>query len=251
MKPDKAYNIITSILGVLAIAPLLAPVFAYFKVNILAKAIYLIYSFFCHQFSSRSILLFDYQIAWCARDTGIWLAIFISFLLVKSNFLPRFKWYWLIPFAIPMALDGGIQTIFTIFNLTPAGSVTTEAIYISNNLARFLTGSFFGIGIGWWLAWQVRGEDVDKNYIEFWKFHQNSILNKILKTIFFMVMMLCIYIIIIFLWRITSPLNPPTDWLDSAVKTPATGFFDRRGYGMCPTDATKDPLALDCFLGRK
>src|SRR5690606_38304083 len=111
------YNIYLTFLGFLVSLPILAPVFMHLNLILPAKVIYFIYSFFCHQFSTRSIHIYDYQLAWCSRDTAIWFSFFITALLVKFNILPKLRWYWTIPFVIPMALDGGLQTIYTLFNL--------------------------------------------------------------------------------------------------------------------------------------
>ncbi|RMD77053.1 DUF2085 domain-containing protein [Candidatus Dojkabacteria bacterium] len=250
MKTNRILDLTIYLLGLIASLPFLAPFFTKIGLVFPAKIIYFIYSFFCHQFSYRSIMLFDYQIAWCARDTAIWLSIFVCFVLVRSNFLPKIKWYWVIPFIIPMALDGGIQTIITILGISPTGNFVSEAFYVSNNLARFVTGTLFGIGVGWWLSWQIRliGEqEYEKINFKFEIFRTRG-LNIILKTGIIFCFMLLAYVLLVFLWRVSSTINQPTDWLDSAVKTPSTKFFERRTNGLCPTDATKDPLALNCFL---
>lgn len=252
MKLTKSYLFLTCIFGALSSLPLVTPILVYFKFTVLAKFLYFVYSFFCHQFSSRSIILFDYQVAWCARDTGIWLAVFLTFIFVGYDLLPKFSWYWLIPFAIPITLDGGIQTIFTVMNLTPTGTLQfTDNIYISNNFARFATGSFFGIGLGWWLAWQIKNVQKNNDFKEKFVIHKNSFVNKSIKTFLLISLMLLIYVVLVQLWNLTSVYNKPYDWLDSAVKTPQTGFFDRRGNGICPTDASKDPINLRCFLNNE
>lgn len=252
---NKSYNILIIVLGTLAFLPFLAPVFMYIGWDAPAKAIYLLYSLFCHQFSTRSILIFDYQIAWCARDTAIWIGIFLSVILVKYGFLPRIKWYHVLPFIIPMALDGGIQTIFTMLNVSPTGELSGEVLYISNNLTRFMTGALFGIGVGWWLGWQfggsvnedVRGRDTLGSFKKL-KFVFSYRLDILLRTFGLLSFMFVLYTFLIFIWRVSSPLNPPLDFLDSAVRTPAAGFFDRRGLGACPTKGVGEVLNIECFF---
>lgn len=241
--------------GILSLLPFLAPIFLHLGLSMPAKLIYLIYSFFCHQFSSRSILIFDYQLAWCARDTAIWIGILLSTILVKYGFLPKIRWYHILPFVIPMALDGGLQTIFTILDITPSGELAGEVIYISSNLTRFMTGALFGIGVGWFLGWFLADETAQQNastdqtkYQEKFKLSSSKRLNIILKTLLLLFFMFLFYTFLIFFWRITSPLNPPLDFLDSAVRTPSYGFFDRRGLGACPSKGTVEVFNPECFF---
>lgn len=137
------YNIFLVVLVFLNIVPWLAPVFLHFGWHGPAKVIYRIYSFFCHQIAWRSMHVYDHQCAWCARDTAIWGAFLMVAVLIKFRKTKGFKWYWMIPFIIPIALDGGIQTIATVF-----GYDSEEPVYISTNFMRMMTGSIFGIGLG-------------------------------------------------------------------------------------------------------
>ncbi len=146
MKANKIYLILLLFLVVLNILPIAAPVAAHFGWYKFAHAIYSIYSVFCHQFHWRSIHLFDFQSAWCVRDTFIWAGFLISSIAVFMGFLTKeIKWYWLLTFAIPILLDGGLQTIFTLI----AFHTNTPILYLSTNLMRMVTGSIFGIGLGW------------------------------------------------------------------------------------------------------
>src|SRR5260221_5462908 len=146
------YNWYLGILSLLVSLPVLAPVLLKLGLTNAAKIIYFIYSFFCHQFASRSIHLYDYQYAWCSRDTGIWFGVTAIAYLIKYRKIKPIKWYWVLPFIIPIALDGGIQTIFTILNIQGSGSIIESPMYISNNLVRFITGPFFGIGLSLWVS---------------------------------------------------------------------------------------------------
>ncbi|MFS8131027.1 MAG: DUF2085 domain-containing protein [Candidatus Dojkabacteria bacterium] len=247
------YNVYLTVMGTLVSLPILAPIFLKLGLVSPAKIIYFIYSFFCHQFASRSIDIFDYQFAWCARDTGIWLAIFTTAILVKLNKLPKLRWYWTIPFIIPMALDGGLQTIFTFLNINPMGDVTGMPLYVSNNFSRFLTGAIFGIGLGWWISQQLRiasQEGKVKNVDDLFPKFKN-VKNYIVSTILLILGLGVAYFGFVTLWNITSVSNKPLDALDAAVKTPATDFFARRGNGVCPTAGINDILDLDCFFGIK
>lgn len=244
------YNIYLTFLGVIVSLPLLAPVFLHLGLIVPAKVIYFIYSFFCHQFASRSINIYDYQFAWCARDTAIWIGIFITAILVRNNKLPKLRWYWVIPFIIPMALDGGLQTIFTLFNLSPAGILDTNALYVSSNLSRFMTGAIFGIGVGWWLSQQLKAQSTDEESKKelnqgdrVFKRFNHIFLSLILTSTLFL-----IYFVFVQVWNLSSIENKPLNSLDFAVKTPNGSFFARRENAICPTENPEDLLRLDCFF---
>jgi uncharacterized membrane protein len=251
------YNIYLLSLGFLVSLPILAPVALHLGLEKFAKAIYFIYSFFCHQFASRSINLYEYQLAWCSRDTAIWTAIFIAALLVRFNKLPKLKWYWVIPFIIPMALDGGLQTVFTFLNLSATGTLSGDPIYISNNLSRFMTGAIFGLGIGWWLAQQFKEGTSSEQVIPVPDHNsakhndRGSILTRyshFLYTILITLGMFIFYVVLVQMWSITSVENRPANPLDSIVRTEDSSFFVRRGNGVCPTDDINNLFMPDCFF---
>lgn len=140
------YDAFLVFLFMLNVLPFLAPLLADMGFNLPAKVIYSAYSFMCHQFSWRSIHILDHQVAWCARDTFIWGTMFAIALVVRLYKVKKMQWYWVIPFVIPIALDGGIQTIATIL-----GYASGEPYYMSTNTIRMLTGGLFGIGLGLWM----------------------------------------------------------------------------------------------------
>jgi uncharacterized membrane protein len=233
------YNWFLIILGLIIVLPFLAPIFLHFNLDLPAKFIYFIYSFTCHQFHHRSLHLFDHQCAWCARDTGIWMAIFFVALLVKFDKLKSIRWYWVIPFIVPMALDGGVQTIFTMLNVEPFGTNSGAPLYISNNFVRFLTGSLFGLGISWWISPTLKTVDLT---------NEKSLSRPTLKILSVcMACFLFFYFILVGFWSITSKSYRPSDILDSAVKTPSEDFFARRVNAVCPT-TSEDLFAFDCFF---
>ncbi len=243
MQSERTYNIYLGIVTTFFSLPILAPIFLKLGWIIPAKVIYFVYSFFCHQFSSRSINVLDFQYAWCARDTGIWFGILLTAILVRIGLLRSIKWYWIIPFLIPMALDGGLQTIFTIFNLDPNGVLVGNPIYVSSNFTRFVTGSMFGIGVGWWMAIQIKtiaNINVDKFNI-----------NRYLKLGIVVLPIFVTYISLVQIWNVTSEVNKPLDALDFAAKTTRGNFFARRENAICATDGVGDLVNMDCFLGRE
>lgn len=240
------YNLYLVFLGAIITLPILGPIFLFLGLELPAKIIYFIYSFFCHQFASRSINIFDYQIAWCARDTGIWFAFFFAALLVKLNKLPKLKIYWVIPFIIPMALDGGLQTIFTYLNLSPDGVLTGEPLYVSTNLTRFITGSVFGFGVSWWLSQQIKETSNTRKQNEEESKSEKS--THLFWIGIFSVGVILVYSLLFLLWDISSTRNDPLAPLDFVVKTETEDFFVRRGNGICPTGGSGDLLGLECFF---
>lgn len=130
-------------LVVLNSAPILAPVLLHFGAEGLAKVIYTVYSFFCHQQHWKSLHLFDHQVAWCARDMFIWGSMLLALILVKRKNLQPMTFLALMLYSIPMALDGGIQTIAAVL-----GYSSGDAFYTSNNFTRMLTGALFGSAMG-------------------------------------------------------------------------------------------------------
>jgi uncharacterized membrane protein len=204
------YNLVLYFILFLNIFPFLAPVFAKLGWHIPAQLIYYVYSFFCHQLDWRSIHAFDYQYAWCARDTFIWLNILIMAFATKQWSIKPLKWYWLIIFMIPIALDGGVQTIATLF-----GFYNSEPIYMSTNLMRMLTGTFFGIGFGLWIMPNMMDATIAPKERKPFKF------GFIKSIIVLMVLNLILYLLLTFLWNITSSTKKPVNFLDFAVKTPA------------------------------
>lgn len=219
----------------IAFVPLTAPLFLAVGLQSIAKKIYFIYSFFCHQFSSRSLHLFDYQYAWCARDTGIWIGIMLTAFYVKFTKTQGIKWYWLPLFALPVALDGGIQTISTIVNM--AG--TSEWFYLSNNLTRFLTGLFLGIGVSLWVSPQLRAEFENTKGRAIKKF-------KVILTIF--IAGFISYVFLIFGWNVTAKNIYPVGLFDNIPKISNKNFFARREDAPCSTNGLEDIIQIECFF---
>lgn len=253
----------------LNLLPIIAPILAKVGENSqlldrISKIIYFIYSFTCHQFAYRSLVLFDYQYAWCARDTGIWLGMLLPAILVTK--VKGIKWYWVLPFLVPIALDGGIQTVATLIGVQPTG-VVGDAWYVSNNLMRFMTGALFGIGISLWIspfmheALMVVKKQEDRKDNEILKVHGELVesvalpFDKLRVTFQtwaapvtkLLGIMFVIYFGFVTLWNITSMKNKPSDILDTAVKLPAKDFYTRRAWGPC-TAGIDDLVRASCLL---
>ena len=217
------------VIFVIFILPILAPILARLGLTFPAQLIYFLYSFSCHQLDWRSIHLFDYQIAWCARDTLIWGGILAStFIIERSKF--RVKYYHVLPFIVPIALDGGIQTIATMLGLTQGAE-----FYTSTNFMRALTGGFFGLGMGMFLStlvYEMNGtEELKDNFLSSMKI---SLLGTGILIVF--------YLLLVTLWSVTSLTYKPANILDFEVKTPVSlsDRWTRQSHGLCKGSAPKD-----------
>ncbi len=239
-----------SFIFLIASLPILAPILSTIGLNELSEKIYLIYSFFCHQFHTRSIHIFDHQYAWCARDTGIWIGFFIGAVLYKFRFLKQINFLYLIIFILPIALDGGIQTLFTFGNLNEAGEISNIG-YFSNNFLRFLTGSFFGLGLSLFLAPNII-EQIKKSesikLIQKLKRILNPLNNQVKRITFTMITLVILYIFMIMIWGLTSKNYLPTNPIDSVPKVQEGYFFTRRLNGECPATEETGILNFECLL---
>lgn len=147
------------IMAVYAGLPFLAPYLMANGLNPPARAIYALYSPFCHQLPSRSFFLFGpqmvysfdalwdtrafignesmgYKMAHCQRDTAIYTSILlagIAFGLVRHRLKPL-SWKVYLLLVAPMAVDGFTQLI---------------GLHQSNWLWRTITGALFGLASVW------------------------------------------------------------------------------------------------------
>lgn len=244
----RAYKFLIGFLFTISFAPIIAPLLWAARETIpvlgsIGKFIYFVYSFTCHQFASRSFYLFDYQWAWCARDAGIWLGLLVAAIAALNPKVKSLAWYWLIPIAIPIAMDGGIQTIATLVGVSPnLVGAESKIAYLSNNLTRFATGSLLGIGIGLWMFPRLRLALQNKEIVGDFRQKLNA---KALLA--FIGVFIAIYAVIMVTWTITSVNNKPINALDSLPKLPANNIFVRRQHGPCTTD-TGNLIAFDCFF---
>ena len=142
-------KIIVIAMSVLAILPILAPIFAAAGMHQISSLIYTVYEFICHQRPARSYHIFDYQIAYCAREVGTFTTLAVSaFVVLKYEiFIPKkLAIAMFITGLIPMALDGGIQMIAELSNYS--GNIESLPFYESMNFTRTSTGIFLGTFTG-------------------------------------------------------------------------------------------------------
>ena len=123
-------------LGALLGLALLTPVLAYFGVEPLAGQIFRAYHAICDQIPSHSFFILGHQMAFCSRNFSLYGSIWLGSMIFRfaRHHLRPLKWYYLILFLLPMALDGGTQ----LFGWRE-----------SNDTLRVITGVLFGLGIAW------------------------------------------------------------------------------------------------------
>ncbi len=234
------FNIFIWFLVILNVLPFLAPIFQSLGIDFFADIIYSIYSLSCHQFHWRSLHIFGYQVAWCTRDTFIWLGLLaVSFVVHKGWIKKAAPFYWIIPFLIPIAMDGGIQTIATMM-----GFGSNEQFYLSTNFMRMVTGSIFGLGLGITIAPYMKEEQDyarQLNNIQIsTKTEKNGLidnsLGKFLKKrsvilFFCFTSLFLFYLFLVQIWRISTPEYPPVGLVDNEIrKAPPVGkWIDSRG----------------------
>lgn len=145
-------------LFVLNILPWVAPVLAYFGETKVSGFIYFLYSFTCHQKASRSFFVCEHQVGWCSRCTFLWLSTFLTSGLI-FYFKPTYSFKGIsfktaFVLALPLALDGGIQLLASIYSIL----THTTPLYESTNSIRAITGIFFGLAVGLYLFPKLRDE---------------------------------------------------------------------------------------------
>jgi uncharacterized membrane protein len=138
----------------------------------------------------------------------------IGDLTAKYTNVKQLKWYIAILCVIPMALDGGIQTVAEVLT---AGKNVVQ-FYESNNLFRMITGTVFGYGVGLWM-WPMLKEGAT-----FVKKEINIKINTAYLVGILLIANLFIYVGMIAVWDITSPTIKPTNIFDSTAKPRATNI---------------------------
>ncbi len=211
-----------------------APILAELGFDGAAHLIYRVYFFLCHQRPWRSIHLFDYQVAWCTRDTFLYLSLGLAGILVSLFKIRNVKWYVAFLSVIPFALDGGIQFIAEI-QATMNGEL--EFFYASTNFFRMLTATIFGAGVGLWL-FSMMGEVIEEEANLDSRF-KNKDLSKERKKWFLYylaIILICFvsYLGIVQVWKATSPKYSPAGLLDHKRYYPGVNYekVGRGGHGV-------------------
>ncbi|HEX5418255.1 MAG TPA: DUF2085 domain-containing protein [Chloroflexota bacterium] len=103
---------VNAALVVFAALPVLAPILAALGYEGISNVIFAVYSLTCHQMPDRSYFLFGHQMAYCERNTAIYLAMAASglaYVRLRNRHLRPLPWYWYLTMIFPMALDGFTQ----------------------------------------------------------------------------------------------------------------------------------------------
>ena len=104
--------------------------------NYLAQAVYFIGDLNCHTMAERSFELNGNQMAFCARDLGLFIGLAAGMAAVL--FLkPRFMWIAVIAMAAPLVIDGTVQLLLD---------------HESNNVIRIITGALGGSAVALFLG---------------------------------------------------------------------------------------------------
>jgi len=149
--------------------------------------------------------------AWCTRDTFIWGGMLLVGLITKKYKVAPIKLVYILLFILPIALDGGIQTIATMI-----GFASAEPVYISTNFMRMITGGLFGIGLGLWMMptmYEIWLDEINEKDL------RQAISKKKLVPMMY-AFLIVIYLLLVQIWKGTSPNNPPANFIDLQVKTP-------------------------------
>lgn len=236
---DKLKNITKQILGNLPVIfgglilamdfiAIAAPVLAHFGASGISNWIYFVYQFFCHQRPWRSIHFFDYQVAWCTRDTFLYLSMGLSAIISYIFKVRNVKWY--IPFLaiLPFALDGGTQFIAEI------DAVMHEKdtfFYSSTNFFRMLTGTIFGAGAGLFL-FSMLDETVEEERTGKIVKRQKKVNNW---KYFLLILGVCLlsYLAFVQIWRVTSDTYKPEGLLDHKRYYPGVNYEETGRCGHC------------------
>lgn len=205
----------------------LAPILAHLGADSIAGPIYTVYSFLCHQRPWRSIHIYDHQVAWCTRDTFIYLAMGLSSVFVTKFKIRKVSWKLALISIIPFALDGGIQFIAEMQAIL---NDKETFFYASTNFFRMLTGAIFGTGAGLWL-FSLLSETVEMEFIENTKKLVKKVKEKkkvhYLKY-FAVIVSICFafYLVIVQVWNLTSPNYGPSGIFDNVRYFPGVNYED-------------------------
>ncbi len=122
--------------AVFAALPFVAPYLMAVGWQGTAALIYTAYSYTCHQLPYRSFYLFGYQMAYCERDTAIYLSVLAAGLAFGHwrSRLPRLSFRAYLLLIAPMAVDGFTQ----LFGWRE-----------STWQLRVVTGTLFGVASVW------------------------------------------------------------------------------------------------------
>jgi len=126
------------VVGVYALAVILAPILRALGYRGAAKPIYGFFGLFCHQDPDRSFRVFGQQFACCERCAAIYgsIALFGLLFAFSRDRVRRPSYVAMVLLVSPVALDG---------------MAVGSGLYGSNAVMRVITGTMFGLAMIWFL----------------------------------------------------------------------------------------------------
>src|SRR5271165_3344788 len=98
-------------LGLLLGGAVLTPILAWLGIEPLAGMMFRAYHLICEQVPSHSLFIFGHQLALCARNGSLYLALWLGTMFFRPlrQYLKPLDWRILLLFLLPMAIDGTTQ----------------------------------------------------------------------------------------------------------------------------------------------
>jgi uncharacterized membrane protein len=133
-----ARAVLAGVAGFICALIIAAPVVAHCGSSA-AGFIYLFFSPICHQIPERSFALLGHPFAVCQRCSGIYLGLFLGFLVENKavHRSPRTRRIWVLSGTAPLLLDLALPL---------------TGIWTGTRSLRFVTGLFFGVTAAWLVA---------------------------------------------------------------------------------------------------
>ncbi len=130
---------------------LLAPYFMSTGNRDAGSALYAFFSPACHQIPERSLSVFGYKMAVCARCAGIYFAMLVGLLVyplfkrVDDAEMPNFR--YLILAVVPIGIDGGTQLLADYAPILAGWGINLPGFLLrhSTNEIRVVTGAVVGL----------------------------------------------------------------------------------------------------------
>ena len=184
---DHWFGIFLVIYGLWVFLPFLAPVFMYTGLSSSGKAIYFIYSFFCHQLPERSFFFFGqktmyslneiqtvwqdttnpfilrqfignevmgWKVAWSDRMISFYTSVWFFAVLwwpLRRKVKPL-SWWGLILLLLPIAIDGGTHAISDLTGIGQGFRDTNQWLALLTNNA-FSASFYAGDAVGSFNSW--------------------------------------------------------------------------------------------------
>ena len=121
-----------ALLLLIVVLSIIAPILEYKRLEI-SRNYYYIFHNICNQLPKRCLFIYTSPMALCARCFFIYLALFITGIVLLKNKINKIYWRISLILILPCIIDGGTQYL---------------GFRLSNNVLRSITGGLAGIGLG-------------------------------------------------------------------------------------------------------